>query len=106
MNKRTDKRTKVPCVLQHFVPFGAAAQKRYQMETCQVGHFCSFQFVEFLPFSVAISKRINVDRSGRRSFVEKTGISEFLQFTGCRDAHFILPPFLTKWNYNFLLGLD
>ena len=26
-NGRTDKRTKVPCVLQDFIPFGAAAQK-------------------------------------------------------------------------------
>ena len=26
-NNQTDKRTKVPCVLQDFVPFGAAAQK-------------------------------------------------------------------------------
>ena len=27
-NGQTDKQTKVPCVLQDFVPFGAAAQKR------------------------------------------------------------------------------
>ena len=26
-NEQTDKQTKVPCVLQDFVPFGAAAQK-------------------------------------------------------------------------------
>ena len=28
INKRTNERTKVPCVLQDFVPFGAAAQKQ------------------------------------------------------------------------------
>ena len=27
LNERTDKQTKVPCVLQDIVPFGAAAQK-------------------------------------------------------------------------------
>ena len=27
-DKRTNEQTKVPCVLQDFVPFGAAAQKR------------------------------------------------------------------------------
>ena len=29
-NEQMDKRTKVPCVLQDFVPFGAAAQKGKQ----------------------------------------------------------------------------
>ena len=31
--KRTDERTKVPCVLQDFVPFGAAAQKQTIIST-------------------------------------------------------------------------
>ena len=32
---RTNERTKVPCVLQDFVPFGAAAQKaEYDNGTC------------------------------------------------------------------------
>ena len=31
-HERTDKRTKVPCVLQDFVPFGAAAQKEEEEE--------------------------------------------------------------------------
>ena len=34
MNERTNKRTKVPCVLQDFVPFGAAAQKATETDDC------------------------------------------------------------------------
>ena len=34
-DERTDKRTKVPCVLQDFVPFGAAAQKEKGIKISQ-----------------------------------------------------------------------
>ena len=33
-DEQTDKQTKAPCVLQDFVPFGAAAQKVMAAEEC------------------------------------------------------------------------
>ena len=40
-NGRTDKRTKVPCILQDFVPFGAAAQKEKEKEQVAQGNIWS-----------------------------------------------------------------
>ena len=63
-NKRTDER-KSPCVLQDFVPFGAAAQKtaNFQSEMKKISSIWCLRNDEPLEF---MSKKMSLDESGRR----------------------------------------
>ena len=49
-NERTNERTKVPCVLQDFVPFGAAAQKAAPLQSW--GYFSNVRI--FMSYSMIV----------------------------------------------------